>query len=259
MKLISITFSPRGIAQFLLWIVLGLVSLGVAGQCFKYLSNGRLLAIVGLFDLDADDSIPTWYSSFTLLLCACLLAVIALVRKSYRDPCSRSWGLLAAIFLLMSVDEVARIHEKSGLIVRLFIKNTSGIFQYNWVIIGIPLTLLFLLAYLRFMAYLPAKTRRLFLLAGAIFIGGALGVEMIAGNQVSSNGFNNLTYALITAVEELFEMLGIVVFIYALLSYLRSQLQSLDIHIGISKTGVRVESLQSAPQRLDQPYSQQQH
>ena len=69
----------------------------------------------------------------------------------------------------------------------------------------------------------------LFLLAGGLYIGGALGMEMIGGYYTDFYGKNNLTYALITCLEEVLEMTGIVVFIHGLLDYMRLYLKNFDV------------------------------
>ncbi len=55
----------------------------------------------------------------------------------------------------------------------------------------------------------------LFLLAGAIYAGGAVGVEHWTGADV-----NSLHYNMWTTLEEGMEMAGVVVFIYALLDFM---------------------------------------
>jgi hypothetical protein len=64
---------------------------------------------------------------------------------------------------------------------------------------------------------------RLFILAGTIYVGGALGMEMVNARYADLYGFKNLTYQLMTAVEEFLEMSGIAIFIYALMSYVATQ------------------------------------
>jgi hypothetical protein len=46
-------------------------------------------------------------------------------------------------------------------------------------------------------------------------------------------GRENITYVLLATIEELFEMLGIVVFIYALLSYLTSYMKGVVFQVNI--------------------------
>ena len=64
-----------------------------------------------------------------------------------------------------------------------------------------------------------ATSRRLFLIAGITYISGVLGMEMVGGAYVSQYG-KTLTYGIIGSFEELLEMSGILVMIYALLDYL---------------------------------------
>ncbi len=46
--------------------------------------------------------------------------------------------------------------------------NRTGFLHYSWVAVGIPLILIFVLLYLKFLAHLPRKTRLLFFVAGTI-------------------------------------------------------------------------------------------
>ena len=45
----------------------------------------------------------------------------------------------------------------------------------------------------------------------------------------------NMTYAIITTIEELLEMLAIVVFIYALLSYISFYMKGVSLQVNIIK------------------------
>ena len=60
--------------------------------------------------------------------------------------------------------------------------------------------------------------------AGAIFVGGAIGVEMLGGHWFVTQGRDNVTYVALQTLEETMEMMGIVVFIYALAEYLDEHL-----------------------------------
>jgi hypothetical protein len=102
------------------------------------------------------------------------------------------------------------------------------------VIAGAIFVVVFLLVFWRFIANLPAKTRRLFMIAGIIYVSGALGIEMIGGYYADYYQHNNIIYAFITTIEEVLEMLGVAVFIYGLLSYISGYMKGLDlaIHIG---------------------------
>jgi hypothetical protein len=229
MKL-TVFISPRKVFLVLTLVAISLSIVSLAGQFSKYiLGYPTLLGFVRLFDVGLDSNVPTWYSSVALLFCSLLLAFIATSPKTARTRYALYWKVLSAIFLYLSVDEVAMIHEHAPSLLKLSV-NRTGFFYYGWVVVGIPLTLIFALFYLKFLAHLPKKTRLLFVVAGTIFISGALGAEMFAARHDNLYGFN-MTYAMITAVEEFCEMFGIVVFIYALLSYINENLK--EVNFGI--------------------------
>ncbi|MBN1833479.1 MAG: hypothetical protein JW896_15350 [Deltaproteobacteria bacterium] len=76
------------------------------------------------------------------------------------------------------------------------------------------------LAYRRFVLNLPFSTRLLFVLAGAIYILGALVFESISGKIAEISGESGFAYNAIVTLEEACEMLGVIIFILALLHYL---------------------------------------
>ena len=190
----------------------------------------KITLIQTLFDFERDSNITTWYSSITLAFASLLLIPIAIAKIRIQDPFASHWKFLAVIFAFLSLDEVAMLHERSGEVLEaLSPVEFDGWLYFQWVLIGIPFTLVIALAYLKFLAHLPTTTKRLFILAGALFVGGALGLEIIAGHEESLG--NILTYKLITTIEELFEKLGVLVFNYALLTYLRKYVSQIKLSI----------------------------
>jgi hypothetical protein len=172
-----------------------------------------------MFSVNLEESIPTWYSTLLLFTAAMLLTVIAIGKRVGRDRYTVYWAGLAIIFVYLSIDEGAAIHEIfSDLIEDRF--NTSGFLSFGWLVVAIPVVLVFGLLYLRFLLHLPTRTRNLLIVAGALYIGGAIVVESISANQYDLGGGVTLLYLAIATVEELFEMLGVVLLIYALLAYL---------------------------------------
>jgi predicted permease len=121
--------------------------------------------------------------------------------------------------LLLSIDEVVQLHESPNRRLRVAL-NAAGLLYHPWVILGAFFVLVIGMTYRRFLADLPAETRRLFLTAGTVFVSGALGVEALGGWYTTLYGRETMTYALIVILEELFEMVGVVVFIYSLMSYM---------------------------------------
>lgn len=197
------------------------------------LRHFRLGSSYGLsyFFVDNEMTVTTWYSSILLFLCAVLLSTIALIQASKRKPYFRHWQLLAVIFLYLSLDEAVAIHEKWGKPVKRLL-STDGLFYHAWVIPAILLVSIFLMVYLRFLAHLPPKIRRLSKISGIIYITGAIGFEMISGVLINSGGTKEIAYILCTHIEEGLELLGLSIFLYGLLDYISFILQDVIIHFG---------------------------
>lgn len=177
-----------------------------------------------LFDLDGEGNVPAFYSSFSLLLCAGLLRIIALSQTQHWYL--RQWRFLSYLFLYLAADELLSIHE---ILIIPDLRDALGLpqnFDHIWVIPGAILVSLFVIRYRHFLRRLPSATSRLFVLAGAIYIGGALGIEFLSDIWTPFPQNDSLVWQLANGMydvvlEEVLEMTGILVFIYALLSYLR--------------------------------------
>jgi hypothetical protein len=230
--------SSRRIVRAMLLAALVLTFASLAGELGR-IPWGRkeplLDMVLAPLKVGADTSIPTWYSSIALLLCSVLLATIAATKKRQGERYATHWGVLSAIFLILSVDEVARIHEMVGnlssySVVKLAGFSPGGFVYYFWVVPGAVFVLAVLLAYARFLLHLPRRTRLLLLVAGGVFVAGAIGVEMLGSRLVfdvvqSRGKLRNASVdaqvmiEVAVAIEELLEMLGVVILVYALLSY----------------------------------------
>ena len=130
-------------------------------------------------------------------------------------PFQPHWWGLTIIFAYISIDEFVGIHEEMNAWFDL-----SGTLYFGWVIPASILVTIFVLAYLRFLLHLPASTRFAFVRAGAVFVGGAVGIELLLGYWTDPYGSRNLGYAIIDWVEETMEMCGAALFISALLAVL---------------------------------------
>ena len=132
----------------------------------------------------------------------------------------------------MSVDELVQIHEWLNSLGTL--KHMHGVFFFSWVIPAGIATLLFAVTYLRFLFHLPRRTRLRVVAAGLIYVGGAIGIELILGAWTEAHGDENITYALIDVIEETMEMAGAALFLVTLLDYLGWQAP--DLRIAIERT-----------------------
>jgi hypothetical protein len=251
------------IVRILIIAVLLITLAGLAARFALYMwGEVKFLEPLRLFDVGEERSIPTWFESVLFLFCSMLLAVVTLAKRQRNDRYSLHWGVLSIILLLLSLDEVASIHEAIGQQSERLLHYTTGLtpsgaIKFFWVVPGAIFVLIVLLAYLRFLADLPQTTRRLILFAGALFVLGALGIEMLTAQVVSSSGgianwtesasggivgretasaIPTILKGLQTSVEEMFEMLGLTAFVYALLAYIRSYVEDISIRVRIDKT-----------------------
>ena len=214
-----LTISPARVARFLAFIVGFLAVAGVSCDIAQFaFGYDRLFGLVPLLRLDLEQNLPTWYQSLALLLAAGIMAAIGVRRRGAGDPIGRYWLLLAGIFLFLSADEAASVHEKV-LRVMQSLHHFTGVFHFPWVIPGMLLVVCLGLYYARFLLHLPLRTGLLTVLAALIYLSGALGMEMVGGRYADLHGENNLNYALLTSIEEILEMSGIVLLIFALLDH----------------------------------------
>jgi hypothetical protein len=223
---------------FLVVAALFLMLMGIIVQLCKYvLGHDYLFGLMPLFSLTTDISIPTWYSSFSLLLCAILIAIISVAKKRSKDGFAFHWQAMSLIFLFLSLDETARIHETIGETLKFYVTGkTHGLLRYTWVIFGMAFVAAFVGAYLKFLFHLPARVRWMFILAGAVYVGGALGMDMLNGRYHELHGDQNLTYQMMTVLEESMEMAGILIFIRTLILYLLENAGSVSLRIGTKES-----------------------
>ena len=185
-----------------------------------YFQHLRLGQVRRQLHLESEANLTTWYSSATLLVCSYLLYTIAWHRRRERDPFTTHWMLLALVFVFLSIDETAMLHEATIMPLHAML-HPSGIFVYAWVIPAIPLVAAFAFINFRFVMSLPPLTRVQFSSwQEAVYVGGALGLEMAEGAIASSLGDKSLVMLFARGLEEILEMTGLLLFIRALLEYM---------------------------------------
>ena len=233
----ELIITPKRLVQFFAAMAVCLTFAHVSVQTVRFVTgHDALLGLVALFSLGSDVSLAAFYSSFAILFCSVLSALIGVA--GWREAHSQApyWLGLAAIFLFLSVDEMLGLHEHLNDLIRSAL-GSGGFFYYAWVIpYGAALSI-FLAVYFRFLIRLPLRTAVLSVVAGATFVGGAVGAEMIGGWYSEAHGNDNVTYVALQTIEELLEMAGIVILIFALAEY---------IHLRFGEVGVRISESGSA-------------
>ncbi len=229
-----ITLSPSTIVCVLACVAAFLVLASVAGQWTKSLAGPtRADLLIALFNIDEEGTIPSYFSASLLFFAAVLLAAIAWLKRNVRAPFAAGWTFLSFAFLCMAIDEAAGIHDVlvDRLTRRLLGEPTLSVFYFAWVIPGIATVLVFSIVFFKFFLHLPRATRVVVLRAAALFIGGAVGVELIEGYYATSHGHENLTFNMIATVQESMEMAGVIVFLYALLQFIQTHYGEVRIRL----------------------------
>lgn len=214
------------IYSFLIQLILNLILIILIEQGFSNFYGLKK------FYFDAEESVPTFFSSMTLLLSGALLALISFIKSKLNDPFKVHWQVLALLFVLLAIDEIAELHEMTiDPMVRMY--HFSGYLRFPWVILGVIFMIFFSIAYFRFLINLPMPYAWGFFFSCLIYLTGAIGVETISANLFISlkESPKDLIYNLVTTIEESFEMLGIIMFIVVLLSYIKSMINSINVTI----------------------------
>ncbi len=198
-----------------------------------------------LANINREANIPTWYSTALLLAAAVLLLIVALSRRQAGQP-YLGWAGLAAIFTYISMDEAGTIHEKLTPILQEQL-NLTGFFYFGWIIVGIAAVLVVGLIYLPFVWRLPPRTRRWFLLAGALYVGGALFVESISANLWFLNDGTSLRFSAVGTLEEWMEMMGVITLIYAVLEYIRTEIGAVALVVAAPKKAAVATPVSALP------------
>ena len=193
---------------------------------FFFFSPEELPEAAQLFNFYYEANVPTIYSSMAIYLSAILLFFIA---TNHDGLDAVYWALLGLIFIFLGVDETFQLHEKTGDYFRHNHTALIGVVVYPWLVTYAIAASVFLLVYLRFLFRLPREIAWLFVLSGSIFVLGAMGMEWLGGmiwkDSEDGAGYSTMAvYSISYTVEEFLEMLGIALFIYTLLKYIRLHL-----------------------------------
>lgn len=172
-------------------------------------------------DVDTEQSLPTWFSSGLMLVCALTLLAIAAQVKDEGLFKALPWFLLSAAFFYVSLDEAISLHEWMSAVLGPRMDNT-GLFYFAWTLPALVLSIAGLVCFLPFILRFSGLDRTLLIGSAVVFLSGALGVEMLSGKEVEAAGIATAKYRLLITVEETLEFSGVLLFLLFLLRRLRA-------------------------------------
>ena len=229
----SLVLSVKSIFNMLLTLTAMLVAASVAGQVMKYIfGHPTVYGLVPMFNVSHEQNIPTLLSVLLLITCSIVLSLVFYLHRKQEAVLKMYWATLAIGFAFMAIDEFTELHENIGILFKPLIGSYShGFLYYSWVVPATALMIFLAIFYSSFLFKLPKTTRINFIIAAIIYITGLIGIEMLGGQYHELHGRENLTYSMISTLEESLEMLGLILFIRALLDYLSTHFSEISINL----------------------------
>lgn len=188
-----------------------IAALGLAIEAAHAQSHAPWIeSLLSTLSLSYEGNLPTWFSSSLLLACAVAAGAIA----HRRPPMHRHWWFISLLAGWMSLDEAAELHEHLGGFV-----GGTGVLYFDWVIPAATFVAALVIAFVPFIRALHPTTRTRLLVAGVIYVGGALVLELPLGWWTEQHGTESFGYAIIDWFEETMEMIGSTLAFAALLAH----------------------------------------
>lgn len=171
-----------------------------------------------ILSLDYESNLPTAYSALLLLTVAGLCYFTSRAARQNEPGNARAWFWLAVGFVILMADETLQLHEATKVPLRRM-REWTGIFMFPWVVIAIPLVAIVGAAFIPFLRRVHRPTAVRLIVAGSVYLFGAVVMEMAAGPVVEAYGVGIFS-VICFVIEEVCEMFGAVLAIRAMLLHL---------------------------------------
>ncbi len=180
---------------------------------------------MGLLELtyvDDEVNFPTLLSVLLLAMASLCLLVVTVLARAEKSRDAWRWAILCLGFLYLAFDEGISLHERLSGPVRALLGrgDDSPTPIAYWVIRGLVAAAVLVVLFWGFLRRLPARTRWLFLVAGACYLGAATVLDTLGVRWGRTHGEHNAAYVTLATFEESLETAGVILFIYAILDYL---------------------------------------
>ena len=173
------------------------------------------IAALQWFDVGAERNVPTAWSA-ALLLASAVTAALLAARARARS--GSGWVLVAVTCAFLALDESFELHERLG---GLGASVADDRLHFAWVVPGAALAAVVGLVLLRRLRSQPLQVRRRLVVAGVVYLAGALVLETVSGTALRAYGAGGKVYTLVISAEEGLEMAGASLLLAALVLQLR--------------------------------------
>lgn len=232
----TIVLNPSDICRKLGLVTVALVAINMVLQTYRLVVHEQDVLGLPMMSLDNEHNVPALFSALLLFATAPILAFIAVIDRKEGGKDAAKWAVLACGFVLMGVDESLSLHERMIDPMRELLGGTLGadrlgVFYFAWVVPGIILVAGLAVFFLPFINRLPRRTGIMVFAAAAIYLGGAIGVELVEGWWREVHGHRNVIYHAMVSLEEGMEMIGVIIFIHTLLEFVSTQYGQVSISV----------------------------
>ena len=198
--------------------ILSLVHVSVL-CAYYWINDENQFGFIPMIDFDYESNIPTLFTTLLFIFSALLLAVHWKGCRQSHSHEAKYWFGLILLFVFLGFDEGIKIHEFTGDFVERFIV-AQGYLYFPWFIPYSIALLVLTLIYFRFYLELPVKTKKQLFLSALVFLSAAIGLDIIGANEAYLNGTDSILYSILYTAEEIMEMVGLIIFITALIDLL---------------------------------------
>lgn len=197
-------------ASVLLTLISG--SIDVVREILPGPDGPALTTLHDLFEVRGEQTVQSWFSVLILAAAAALAIVLGSRLRSAGSRMAWRWWGIGGALLFASMDEGVSIHE--------LVDNPdapAGATRYAWLLPAIPIVIALALWAFPAIRALPSMIGAMVLASGVIFVTGAAVMEFVGGFFYGTD----LVYGGMAHIEETLEMLGVVLFIEAMLRVLQ--------------------------------------
>ncbi len=222
---VIVPLTAIGVVRVLALVILLLTVAHVFSTALWWMEQNRLTELlVEKFSFGGEGNFPAFFSAVLLLMASALFGLIGRCVRAVNGAKSGYWMALAGVFLFLTLDEAAQIHEKLDTDLIWGNIETSGFLAWPWVILYGALVGVFGLLFGRFWAGLPRAVKWHYAFAAALYVGAALGFEMLEARVYTEAAGPGPLFDILVSIEEFLEMSAILYAIHTSLRYL-SQVQ----------------------------------
>ncbi|MCC7119645.1 MAG: hypothetical protein IT310_14065 [Anaerolineales bacterium] len=221
----TLRLQPRKLALWLAGISTLIVVFSLIGQRPIEEGNPTTKFFLDLFAkeffVNSGENIATYWEMLLLILLAGIAFLIAAIQFSQKAKNRSAWLTLGILLAYFAVDELAQITAKLIILLQKLPEMEGG-FRFNWLYPTAAAILLLLIAFLGWFYFqLNAKKKFLFPTALILYGLGAYRNFLFSGSYAKLHGETS-TYLWLSHLEELAGLIGVILMIYFLLTYLAS-------------------------------------